>query len=293
MKNAKIIGVLTIILFTCSVSYNILMGATYYELVNKSDPSLNVSVNKVLRAPGSFNTELLQNVTYNNAIRKDRRFSWKVTQFEKTENFHIAEGDKRIKSGDRIIILIGTNPELQLTEVNDWCLIYINDVMARYPTVASHVEAAFKYFLPMQLNFTTDGINYNLTNYFEYLETSPDVNQSIWTVEEDLAIYHDVFITQISNRTVVDIKYDKKTGFMNELFFRADFTSYVNGTTTFEGVNMTLVRLHGFGLRYNITTWVVWIPVLLLVAAIIVAIRLRAFQRLRIYREARKLAQRE
>lgn len=293
MRNAKILSVLTIILFTSSVSYTILMGATYYELVTKSDPNLDVSLVNVLRAPGSFNTDLLRNVTYNDAISKDRRFRWKVTQLERTENFHISEGDKRIKIGDKIIILIGTDPELQLTEVSDWCLIYVNDVMSRYPSDGIHAEAAFKYFLPMTVNVTTDGFNYTKFDYFEYLATSPDVNQTIWSIEDDLAIYSDTFITHNGNRTEIEIKYDIKTGFMNEFVYKADYTSFVNGTTTYEGANLTLIKLHGFGLRYNITTWVIWIPILLLVAGMIVAIRLRAFQRLRIYREAKKLAQRE
>ncbi len=293
MKNAKILSVLTIILFISSVSYNVLMGATFYETVNRPDPQLNAGLVSVLRAPGSFNLDLLSNVSYNEAIRKDRRFSWKVTNLDRTENFHISEGDKRIKNGDKIIVLIGTNPELQLTEVNDWCLIYINDVMARYPTEYSHSEAAFKYFLPLELNYTFDGYTYQVGDYFEYLESAPDVNQTIWTFEEDIVIYHDVFITHEGNRTEIEIVYDRKTGFMNEFDYSADYTGYVNGTTTNEGANLTLVRLHGFGLRYDVTTWVIWIPVLLLVAGIIVAIRFRVFQRLRIYREARKIAQRD
>ena len=293
MKNAKLLSILTIILFTSSVSYNILMGATYYELITKPDSSLKVDLNSVLSAPGSFNTDLLQNVSYNEAIKKDRRFKWKVTNFERTENFHIIEGDKRIKSGDKIVILIGTNPELQLTEVNDWCLIYINDVMARYPTDDLHVAAAYKYFLPLELNFTADGINYQVSDYFEYLETSPDVNQTIWSFDEDTVTYSDVFITQISNRTELEIIYDRESGFMNEFRYSSTYTSFQNDTTTLEGANMTLIRIHGFGLRYNITTWVVWIPVLLSVIGIILAIRFRVFQRFKIYREARKLAQRE
>ena len=165
--------------------------------------------------------------------------------------------------------------------------------MARYPTEGLHVAAAYKYFLPMQLNFTADGYNYEVSDYFEYLETSPEVNQTIWSFDEDTATYSNVFITQISNRTELEIIYDKKTGFMNEFHYSASYISQQNGTTTLEGANMTIVRLHGFGLRYNITTWVVWIPVLLFVVAIILAIRFRIFQRFKLYREARKLAQRD
>ncbi|MCG3216527.1 MAG: hypothetical protein KAS63_07375 [Candidatus Heimdallarchaeota archaeon] len=294
MKNTRTLGTISLLLFLGMISYHVMVSSAIYEQIDINSNTLDFAVNNTIKAPGSFNTSLLEDVTYNPNVRKSMRFNWKIISLEKTIDFHLIEGDKRLKKNDKIILLIGTNPELQLSDVHDWCQIYVNDVMTRYPTESQHTDAAFKYLLPLTLNYSKSASsNYSIGDYFEYLATSPDVNRTIWTVDDKLAVYENTVYTEQGNRTILKIKYDNKTRFMNELNLQAIYTTFVNGTAGTAGANMTMIRLHGFGLRYNITTWVVWIPVILFLTALIVSIRYRVFQRYKIYRESKKLAQRE
>ncbi|MCG3223947.1 MAG: hypothetical protein H7647_05740, partial [Candidatus Heimdallarchaeota archaeon] len=238
-------------------------------------------------APETFNTTFLNNVTYGPSVKKDVNLKWKVGSYEKTDNFHVAEGDKNLKNGDQIILQIGSDPYLQLPNVDAWCQIYINDVMARYPNLNTRIYAVFKYILPITLNLSEHGINY--TTYFSYLENSVAVDQSYWTFEEDKVTYNYTSITEINNVTDISMIYNRETGIMDKMFYSASFT---NATGHFAGVNFTLTRLHGWGLPYNVTTLVVWIPIFVLLVGLIVAIRLHAFQRFKLYLEARKIVKR-
>lgn len=289
MKKAKVFGILSILTFTILVFNNASIGsAMYQQTSNVSKTTENIY--EALFPPETLNMVFLNNVTYDPSIKKDAKLKWKVQDYEKTDNFNIAEGDKNLKSGDTIILEIGTDPYLQLPNVESWCQIYVNDVMARYDPTSLQIFAVFKYFLPISLDFYENGVNYTEESYFFYLETSTAVNQSYWTFEDKKVTYNHTLRTEVNNVTDITIVFDRESGLMDQLFYSA---SFVNGTGYFAGVNFTLTRLHGWGLAYNISTLVIWIPLLLMVVALIVAIRLHLFQRFKLYLEARKIVRRE
>ncbi|MHA1668373.1 MAG: hypothetical protein ACTSUR_06910 [Candidatus Heimdallarchaeaceae archaeon] len=293
MKITKFFSLLSIAMFLSLTFVNTWVGATVYDKL-RPETSINGDIVTKLTAPGIMNiTEhFLDKLQYDKSIKSDRRFQWKINHYEKTDYFHISEGDKKLKSGDKIIILIGADPELQLPAVDTWALIYINDVMARYDPVDNHIYSVFKYILPTKINTTYQEIDFG-----EYLQTTTDswVNKDAWTVEDHYIKYNYTMDLGDSNSdgintTTIRMVYDRSSGFMNELNYEANF---INMTGHYQGVNLSMIRLHGWGLPYNITTWAVWIPIILLLIGLIVAIRLRLIQRLKLYLEARKLAKRE
>jgi len=321
MKKSIFVGLFAILVILSSSSTNMWTASAVYDHVQDGNYKLNDEIRKTIYAPNIVNRSQYNFYEYADDISGDKKLKWKVTELERTDNFHIAEGDKNLKEGDKIILKIGSDPALQLDQPHVWCLVYVNDVMARYINDIEHGRAVFKFLQPIGINywhdFTDSTYNetafldyyeshynytdfavthynqtffYNETGFFSYLDTSPFVNQTQWSVEEDVVRYTNVLKTQVNNITSVEIIYDKETGLMNELYYSA---SFINGTGHFAGVNLTFIRLHGWGLTYNITTWVVWIPILLITVGFIVAFRLRAFQKLRLYLEARKLARRE
>ncbi len=288
MKKSKLFAITLIISFTILIFANTSLGSAMYQQGSNIASTTEADLFESIDAPKTFNTTFLNDVTYGPSIKKDAKLKWKVGHYEKTDNFHIAEGDKNIKNGDNIILQIGTDPYLQLPNVDAWCQIYVNDVMARYPNLNTRIYAVFKYILPITLDFSEHGINY--TSYFSYLETSDAVDRSYWTFEEKKITYNYTIITEVNNVTDISMVYDRETGIMDQMFYSASFT---NATDHFAGVNFTLTRLHGWGLPYNISTLVVWIPILLFVVGLIVAVRMHAFQRFKLYLEARKIEKRD
>ena len=291
-KKAVILGLFIIVTFISLSFSSASLGEATYQQVGRQITT-NDDIYQSIEAPETFNVSFLSDVVYGSSIKNDARLKWKITKYEKTDNFHIAEGDKNLKKGDRINLLIGADPYLQLPNVDAWCQIYVNDVMARYPSVSDHILAFYKYVLPLELDHYENGVNYTLLGdegYFTYLETSEDVNQSLWLVEDDTVTYSYTTISETSNITEITLIYDKSEGLMNEMYYNAYYT---NSTGYYAGVNMTIVRLHGWGLRYNISTLVIWIPIILVVIALIVAIRMHLFQRFKLYLEARKLVKRD
>lgn len=304
MNRRSIIGLFAILLITSSSSASIWFASAFVETQQSSNPSLNqiedYHIQESITAPNTINMSQLASYDYYESVRADRNFKWKITELEKTDDFHISEGDKHLKKGDNIILRLGGNPWLQRTEPDAWGQLYVNDVMARYPTVEATGRAIYKYLQPIGLSLIEEylGETYNYTDmgnegYFEYLENSPYVDNTGWTFDEELAYYENTMITEINNVTEISLIFDKTIGLLNEMYYSASFTNLINGTTTFSGVNLTMVRLHGWGLPYYITTWVVWIPIILVLIGLIVAIRMQAFQRLKLYLEARKLAKRD
>jgi hypothetical protein len=176
--------------------------------------------------------------------------------------------------------------------------------MARYSGDPEHRLAVFKYIHPQIVNvtgfedvdiFTLQSLDLidegGYVAYFDYLEYSTNTDFTRWTIDEKLATYNNSWTDAGGlNRTEITLVYDKESGFLNEMTYSA---SFINMSGFPAGINMTMIRLHGFGLPYNITTWVIWIPILLVLVGLIVAIRMRLFQRWRLYREARKLMQRD
>jgi hypothetical protein len=305
MNKGKIIGLFTVVVFISSMLLNAKVGAAVYDgvvpdqITIKEDITHRIDITNLI----SDNTTFLGAVRYDPTINTDKRFNWKIQDYEKSDNFHVSEGDKKLKQADRIVLLIGSNPLLQLPDVPSWCLVYVNDVMARYSGDDEHRFAVFKYIHPYKINVTglEDVDEFSLrslnlvqedgyVDYFDYLEHSTNTDFTRWTIEEKLATYNNTWTEGGVNQTDITLVFDKTSGFLNEMTYTA---SFINMTGFPAGINMTMIRLHGFGLPYNITTWVIWIPILLVLIGLIVAIRMRLFQRWRLYREARKLMKRE
>ena len=320
MKKSRLVGLFTIIVVLSSSSINMWTSAALFEHL-QDNFELNADIHQRIDAPQNVNMSQLNYYSYHSDIKGDRRFKWDIEELERTDNFHVSEGDKNLKKGDNLVLIVGTDPALQLDQPHNWALIYVNDVMARYPNDNIHGRAVFKFVQPIGIdyfeNFTDPYYNstewldyyeanynftdfaatcynqifyYNETSFTNYLATSPFINKTLWTVLEDTFIYKNTITSQVHNVTNIELIYDKQTGLMNRMYYSA---SFINGTGQFAGVNMSLIRLHGWGLPYTVTTWVVWIPLLLITVGLIVAIRLRAFQRFRLYLEARKLAQKD
>ncbi|MHA1345983.1 MAG: hypothetical protein ACTSO3_06280 [Candidatus Heimdallarchaeaceae archaeon] len=290
MKKTKVFGIISILTFTILVFGNASIGNAMYQQSSNISSTTDEDFFESIVAPETYNLTFLNNVTYGPGVSKDKTLKWKVQDFERTNNFNIAEGDKNLKNGDTINLLIGADPYLQLPNVDAWCQIYINDVMARYTTVNSQIQAVFKYFQPISLDVIEDGSNYVNQSYFFYLENSTYTDKTYWTFEENEVIYNYTSITEVNNVTDISMVYDRESGLMNKMFYSA---SFLNETGHFAGANFTLTRLHGWGLTYNISTLVVWIPLLLLVIALIVAIRMHLFQRIKLYLETRKILRRD
>lgn len=299
MKKRIIVGIFFTVTFLSLTFFNAWTSAAVYDETFRNNFQPEDDIEEAVVAPGVMNNSLdfLSKLDYDNSIVTDKRFKWKVTSYEKTDNFHISEGDKKLKINDKIIIIIGANPELQLPDVHNWCLVYVNDVMARYHSDNEHKMAVFKYIHPARVNVTGldvydlfDDENDGIMSFSSYLEQSPAVDQSMWTFEEDVYIYNNTVITEDNNVTTMRLTFDRSSGFLNEMDYSV---SFINGTGSPAGINISFVRLHGFGLRYNISTWLIWTPLLLLLVGLIVAVRMRLFQRIKLYREAKKLMKRE
>ena len=282
-------GIISILTFTFLVFANTSLGGALYQQTSKVTNTTE-DYYEALYAPETFNVTFLNDVTYGPAVKDNAKMKWKVQDYERTDNFNIAEGDKNLKSGDTINLQIGSDPYLQLPNVDAWAQIYINDVMARYPNLNNRILAVFKFILPITLDLYEQGVNYTEESYFFYLENSIAVDQSYWSFDDNIVTYNYTTITEVNNVTDITIIYDRETGIMNQMFYSARFT---NETGHFAGANFTLTRTHGWGLAYKVSTLVVWIPIIILVIGLIVAIRVHAFQRFKLYLEARKIVRRE
>ena len=300
MKKRIIIGVFFTVTFLSLTMFNSQVNAAVYNEIAGTRVAPESDIELSITAPGIINdtVDFLNRLEYDNSITEDKRINWKITEYEKTDNFHIAEGDKKLKAGDRIIVTIGAEPRLQLPEVHTWCLVYVNDVMARYHSAEDHRFGVFKYIQPIEINVSgysdvhdiyDDEID-GLMGFFDYMEHSTAVDHSMWSFEEDVAIYNYTQITEYNNISEIQLTFDKKSGFLNEMEYSV---SYINGSGYPAGVNLSMIRLHGWGLQYNVTTWLVWTPIIIVSVALIVAIRMRLFQRYKLHREAKKLAKRE
>ena len=305
MKKKTIVGILFAVTFLSLTFFNTWSNAAVYDEATRNKITPAREIVRALTAPNVMNEtgDFLSIVKYDSSLISDKRIKWQIVEYEKTDNFHITEGDKKLKANDKIIITIGANPQLQLPDVHSWCLVYVNDVMARYHSNDDHRAAVFKYIQPIKVNISEFDISeqllfayLNLTDddgyvgYFDYLENSINVDRSMWSFEEKVATYNYTLITENNNVTEVHLTYEKKSGFLNEMKYSV---SYINGTGAPAGINISLVRLHGWGLRYNISTWLIWTPIILLMVALIVALRMRLFQKWRLHREAKKLAKRD
>lgn len=299
MNRSSFIGLFAILLIISSTSSQVWFASALVETLDNINPNLDAEgdIEAIINAPNTVNMSQLDLYNYYENVRSDRRFKWHIAELERTDNFHIREGDKKLKKGDNIILIMGGNPWLQRTEPHSWAQIYVNDVMARYPSPLSAGMAIYKYLQPTGLILTENnsGTFYNYTamgneGFFYYMEYSAYFNRTFWAFTDQTVTYHNTMISQVDNKTDITLIFDRATGLLNKMYYSAMF---INGSGYPAGVNLTMIRLHGWGLPYYITTWVVWIPLILILVGLIIAIRYNAFQRLRLYLEARKLAKRD
>jgi hypothetical protein len=300
MNKKRIFSILSVLLFFNLTLFNASIGAAMFD---KSAPSNQISpdqsvqpgdLTETIFVPETMNitNEFLNTLGYHQSINEDKKVRWKINEFEKTDNFHISEGDKKLKSGDTILIQIDSEPSLSLPRVHEWCSVYVNDVNARYESTDLHKLAVFKFLQPLSINISEGFVDYTYhpDGYFGYLANAPSVNQTLWDVQEEVVVYQNTVYTEVSNKTVMSLVYDRRTGLLNDMTYEM---YYSNSTGHFAGVNISLIRLHGWGLPYTTTTWVVWIPIIIVFVALIAALQFRVFQKIKIYRESKKLAQRE
>ncbi|MFW9852285.1 MAG: hypothetical protein ACFFDS_05055 [Candidatus Thorarchaeota archaeon] len=300
MNKNRILSILLVLFFFNLVLFNASIGAAIFD---KSAPSNQINPNQIVQpwditekieVPETMNitNEFLNTLGYHGSISEDKKVRWKISAFERTANFHISEGDKKLKAGDTIFIQIDSDPSKSLTRVHEWCSVYVNDVNARYDSTDLHKLAVFKFLQPLTINITEDGTDYtnNPDGYWGYLDQSEYINHTIWNVQEDVVLYQNTVYSEVSNKTVISLVFDRKTGLLNDMNYEMYYT---NSTGHFAGANITLIRLHGWGLRYTTTTWVVWIPIIFVFVGLIAAIQFRVFQKIKVYRESKKLAQRE
>ena len=284
MKSVKLASIIMFAIFVSSPFVSSWINAVTYDIVNPdvTPSATDDSVTLRIPNPGNVNISYLENYTYHADVRKDKTFVWKVTSLEKTSNFHVAEGDKKIKKGDKIKVKIAAPPDKDIAGIDDWALIYVNDVAAGYSTTNEHIFAFWKYILPAAVNITEDGYFYQVIDIYDKLG---DIEG--WSLSGNPS--YNVTITDGGNVTYLSMVYDRSTGLLNELHLEAKYS--INGR--FAGANMTLIRLHGWGLPYYTSTMVVWIPLMTFFVLLIIALRLKLFQKLKLYFEARKLAKRE
>jgi len=233
--------------------------------------------------PGTVNISYVSNYTYLPLIHKDKTYTWTVAHLEKTSGFHIAEGDKKIKKGDRIHIKIAADVQKDLPHPENWALVYVNDVRAGYSNKEQNVLAIWKYFLPTSLNISDVNGTYRLYSIIDELR-----NDTHWTIGDNLLTYN-YNVTNNSTMLKLTLTYDRSLLLLNELHLSVklivDEKSY--------SANLTIIRLHGWGLPYYTSTLVVWIPLGAFFVLLIVAIRLKLIQKIKLYFEARKLVKKE
>ena len=240
-------------------------------------------IEEVLISPHLLNMSQLAYYDYHSIFSADSSFRWKVILCETKDNFHIKEGDKRLSLDDIVLLYISDTPALDKTNPYTWGQLYVNELMARYPTEATANRALFKYCLPIGLNlvenftseyylsstfldyyeenfnYTSDFVgeyygkifNYTESGFFSYLENSPFIDRSYWTFEEETVSYKDSWITFISNQTQIEIIFQRETGLMNELHYQAQF---INGIGNIAGANVSIIRLNEDGFPYNYTS---------------------------------------
>ena len=266
-----------------------------------------------LFSPFIIDPDMVRNASYHKSVKKDKNFNWKITEIEQSLDsygnpfFHVQEADKNLKIGDKLIVQVrGEAPDKDRTHPEAWSIIYINDVQARYDGNWEEIDALYRFIAPYSLNITEGGpSNYSVIEYFDW------VNESIWDLDRDAGIatinttkytidsityYVDGALNETEqvwvqeyNTSLITLIYDIETSILNEMYYSAYYS--INGEPY--SANFTLIKTHGWGLRYTTSTLVVWIPIIAFFVLLVIALRVRLFQKIKLYFEARKLVQRE
>ncbi|MHA1115683.1 MAG: hypothetical protein ACTSRR_11760 [Candidatus Heimdallarchaeaceae archaeon] len=304
MNKSKIFGTLLILTMVgLSLTSSSLNSLAYDQL----EEANSLRATTVIKPHDIISQDYLNAFSYSSQIRVGKLIKFKVTELERTENIHVQEGDKKIKKGDNIIIRIEADPDLNLNHPDQWALIYVNDVKALYTRESYQIARFFHYILPKTVNISMvdfaqdlDGsmfgdypIGTEVISFFDfvkYFKETGDPDFQTWEFEGNTAIYEYDQVIETGNTSHTKLIYDMDTSFLNEYYYSEIHT--VNGEVV-ASANMTLIRTHGWGLPYNVSTLVVWIPIMVLTVGVIIAIRLKVAQRIKIYFEAKKLAKRE
>ncbi len=266
-----------------------------------------------LFTPYILDQDMVRNASYHKTVKKDKNFKWKITEIEQSLDsndnpfFHVQEADKNLKIKDKLIVQVrGEAQEKDRTHPEAWSIIYINDVQARYDGDWEEIEALYRFIAPYSLNITVGGpSNYSVIKYFDW------VNPSIWDLDRDagtatikttkytidsITYFVDGSLNeteqlwvQIYNTTSITLIYDIETSILNEMYYSANYS--INDVPY--SANFTLMKTHGWGLLYTTSTLVVWIPIIAFFVLLVLALRMRLFQKIKLYFEARKLIQRK
>ncbi len=314
MKKSKFISLIIIIIFTSLIYVNSFSCA----LIQDTTVSNNLNANEgditdKLFTPYIIDQDMVRNASYHKSVKKDKNFNWKITEIEQSLDskgnpfFHVQEADKNLKINDKLIVQVrGEAQHKDRTHPEAWSIIYINDVQARYDGDWEEIEALYRFITPYSLNITLGGpSNYSVIRYFDW------VNASIWDLDRDAGIATinttkytidsttyfvdgslnetEQLWVQIYNTTFITLIYDIETSILNEMYYSASYS--INGVPY--SANFTLIKTHGWGLLYYTSTLVVWIPIIIFFVFLVVALRMRLFQKIKLYFEARKLIQRE
>ncbi len=286
MRKLRVINIILIVLFIGYCFNNSWAGAQVAHSCY-SNPIDNITLDQNtgidLSDVGNF-TE------YGDPVRKDASLKWKVTFLNRTSNYHVTEGDKRVKQGDMINVKILIDPYTALGHPHTWAFIYVNIVEARFLSEAAHQRGIFRYLLPLTYS---DG--FFSESIWAYLERK-DQGVNNWEFGTEVATLNltqwnevDMYQGQPANITREQRIYDKATGLVNEIYY-----SIYNVINEVEYIGeMTIIRTHGWGLPYNVTTLVVWIPLGLLTITIIVLFYLKVPQKIKLQREIKRLEKRE
>ncbi len=284
------------------------------QVTTKKDTNITLSQENTA-VPGMYpNLRQLSNFTYHSSISVDSRFRWRVKEIERDEDVHMAEGDKRIKIRDNIELQIQSRPDLIPGNPENWGQVYVNDVAAGYQSTSDKIRGVLKYVLPIEVNMTSlfkgeytpadlddpqyitgDGI-VPFAVFLEFCQNHEDIEgYDYWVftqIENGLLIY-DYSGGSVSSGKIIDatLTFDMKTGLLNEMTYKADL--YDEEESLIGSGYMELIRLHGFGLPYTMSTLVVWVPIIVVILSIIIVFRLNLIQKLKLRLEARKLAKRE
>lgn len=303
-----------IIIFASLLYVNSFSSALIQDTIVSNNLNANEEdLSDQIFTPFILDPDMVRNASYHKSVKKDRNFNWKIAEIEQSLDsrgepfFHIQEADKNLKKNDKLIVQVrGEAQYKDRAHPEAWSIIYVNDVQARYDGDWEEINALYRYIAPYSLNITEgDPSNYSVVRYFDW------VNASIWDVDNDAGIATIVTTkytidsisyivdgslneteelwVQIYNSSSITLIFDVETSILNELYYSANFS--INGDPY--SASFTLIKTHGWGLPYYTSTLVVWIPIIIFFVLVVIALRLRLFQKIKLYFEARKLIQRE
>ncbi len=317
MNKSKVFGILILFITVSLVATSTALTSTAYDQMI-SDQQLRDSARPT---HDIVSQRYLSAYTYCAQVKNGRAINFHIKKLAMSPGVYIQEGDKKLKRGDAIHIRFEADPYMNLNHPDQWALIYVNDVKALYPKDSDQIARFFHYVLPLTINISNvdiasgmDGsmfgdypIGTTVVNFFDFVKyfneqgnadyQGWDFSQAasgvvLYEYDQSYAINPNINISVHYDSDIAHHKliYDKGTGMLNEYIYTEVYSLNNEVVAT---ANLTLIRSHGWGLPYNVSTWVVWGPIIILTVLLIVAIKMQVIQRIKIYFEAKKLAKRE